>query len=128
MIAYKFVIKRNNKYYPLLNFGIDGKFKIRNCPPYELGTVYDCPKDFNTLKLELGGGIGYHFFKTSNPNGYNKSNDHYGNIKIKFTKFLKTINKIPIELTCIKCYVNNIIAENENRIVANKFKILQEVN
>lgn len=127
MIAYKFVIKRNNKYYPLLNYGIDGFTSIRNCPRYEFGKIYNTPKDFHTYLNELGAGKGYHFFKISNPRGYNKLGDR-GNIfiKDKFEEFLnrRTQN---IKITCIKCEIMDIVAETELRVVAKKFQILQEV-
>lgn len=125
MIAYKYVVKRLNQYYPLINYGIDRK--IRNCPRYQLGDTYNNPQDFNTIKTELGGGIGYHFFKMIKPMGYYKPSKNDDVIK-RFEKHIYKITKKRISLTCLKCEVTEIIAENTQRIVAKKFIIIQEIN
>lgn len=132
-IAYKFVVKRNDLYYSLLNYGVDSK-KIRNCPRYVMGGEYNSPSDFATLPNELGAGKGYHFFKTAFPKGYNYATEinYYPTTDGQKERLEKFINKHvcfknPIVLTCLKCEIEDIVAENDNRWVARRFKILEEV-
>jgi hypothetical protein len=41
MIAYKLVVEKENKFYPLVNFGINGWMGETNFPPYELNKTYE---------------------------------------------------------------------------------------
>lgn len=44
MIVYKWCIKKRNKYYPLVNYGIHPRIK-RKSYPYEIGKIYSEFKD-----------------------------------------------------------------------------------
>lgn len=121
MIVYKWVIKKNNKYFPIVNNGAYKPFQNLDLSFYEKGKTI---KNFiNPYKLILDGNeykqkgfhrTGYHFWKQID-------------LKIleRYNRCMKT-NKINCTL---KCYIRHkdIIKEDENRIIAKKFRILGEI-
>lgn len=122
MIAYKFVIKKKNKYYPLINYGIDRGRKIK-CPAYELNHFYNTPRDMSTGVINNG--IGYHFFTKPSPEWSGK----YKTIKEWWENFLTKVNKKEISIIILKCKINNFIwTKRKGQIIANEFKILEEIN
>lgn len=123
IIAYKWTIKRLYKYYPLVNFRINGWMNCVNAERYELGKVYDNPKNFNKrpihnhlLNFEIPG---YHSWASPKNKHYELFLKYW---KKKFNKdFSITILKIGIE-------VEDIIKANSERYITRKIKILEEFN
>lgn len=75
MIAYKLVIEKDNKFYPLVNFGINCWMGDTNFPPYELNKTYEYGgegKEFFERKCKTARTRnyaemdGYHFWLESN--------------------------------------------------------------
>ena len=119
-IAYKWVVKKKNKYYSLMNYGIDNKLK-RTVRPYHTGKTYSNFTDLNTLPRELGAGKGFHFWK----NDKNIQYDYRNYIYAKKENWEKFINH---KITCVKCRINNVVAKNNFRYVAQEFEIIEEIN
>lgn len=121
MIAYKYVIKRLDQYYPLINYGIDRY--PRNAPRYKLNETYNNPIDLKTTRE----GVGYHFFTEPLPKCHGSNN-----VKNWWERFLKKRLKKDIKITILKCYVEDFQITKgggyEKRIIANKFKTLEELN
>ena len=127
MIVYKWVIKQNNQYFPLRNFGVDSNIKY-NYNPYEIGKEYktECkimreyPKLYNYIN-SLTAIQEFHFWK--------ENNNYY--TLTKWNKFLEYINQ-PIINCCLICEINeqDIIIENDFQLVTSKFKVIkaEEVN
>jgi len=134
MIVYKWVIKKDNFYYPLVLFGVHptiwriGK-GLEKVYPYKKGMkyskYYDLLSEVRNLPRSLTDVAGFHFWKDNNAIGeilekYNKCMSHYYGKKIK-------INAI------LKCFVDeaDIISEGifmgHTHIVSKKFKVLDEV-
>jgi hypothetical protein len=123
MIAYKWTIKKDNKYYPLVNFGINLWMKI-NCSPYEIGKIYiyngECSHFVNSIRKRYGHEIdGFHFWKSINNDILNRWNI-----------FLQQRKQPTINATLL-CEVEDIIKETTcngyPKIIANKFKVLKEI-
>jgi hypothetical protein len=125
MIAYKWVIKKDNKYFSLRNFGIDGgKRRSVNHTPYEKNNSYEtnCLIKSEYFKLRnapnsLTSCQGFHFWKTPT------------NICLEnWNKFLEK-EKQPQINAILKCEINNkdIFIENDYQLVTKKFIVLEEI-
>jgi len=123
MIAYKWVIKKEDKYYPLVNFGINCWMKIK-APPYEFGKEYKYNGEFaHLVSLMRRKGMreidGFHFWKVNNKDLLNRWNN-----------FLES-HKQPKINAILKCEIDDIVVENDcnrvPRIIANKFKVIGEI-
>ena len=118
----KYVIKRLNQYYPLINFGIDGR-KFYNCPTYRLNKIYNNPIDFKT---PVKSGIGYYFFDEPFPITYKTKT-----VKNWWEEYFKKIHNKDIKITVIKCKIWEYEITKgcgyKTKIIANKFKILEEI-
>lgn len=135
MIAYKFVIKENNsEYSSLMEYGIDGgKHRCFKCHKYKIGELYKSPKNVKknlrlgliSDRIKLDFTEGYHFFKENNPEKYNGNNF---NVKKCWKEFLERENGKELNFVTLKCNVSDVKIERDNRIIANKFKIIEEVN
>lgn len=125
MLVYKWVIKKDDKYYSLRNFGIDSG-KIYNYKPYYIGASYitSCSvrKGFSDKIYNIYNGLtkfsGFHFWKK-------KSNKELN----RWNKFLYRNDK-PIINAILKCEIReqDIFKENDYQIVAKKFKVLEEIS
>jgi len=130
MIAYKWVIEKEGKFYSLINFGIDTGIKNICIFPYELNKTYHSPLDLSPEKtkqtkrlMQLGFGSrdlpGYHFWNTIKNTTLPKWN------KYLFMKKQPMINAV------LKCEVNAIVVIENNyqgegtRIIANEFKPIE---
>lgn len=83
MIAYKWVYKKGNKYYSLMNYGYCRMTKdfLTNQPPYEVGKIYDNHLEASEfLKNQLK--RKYAFL----PNAFVKSGFYFWNKKIPIRK------------------------------------------
>ena len=120
MIAYKWTIKKDNKYFSLMNFNIYPSLKNLQCKPYELNKIYsDYIKDLRPINLQHNLNIaGFHFWKEP------KS----GHLWKRFNNCLNHYKQPEIN-AILKCRINNedIIIEDKERIVAKRFKILEEI-
>lgn len=124
MIVYKWVIKKDNKYYPIINNGaykpftglnlgyyIKGRTISNYINPFELiplGNIYH-QRDFHRT--------GFHFWNTLNNlplERYNKTMKYHKNTEINCT---------------LKCYIRekDIIKRDAYRTIAKKFRILEEI-
>jgi len=125
MIAYKWVIKKDNKYFPLRNSGIDGgKYKLYNHSPYIKEETYEttCAIKSKFFKLRncpnsLTSCQGYHFWKTPK------------NIYLEeWNEFFNKQNQPNIN-AILKCQIDetDIFIENDYQLVAKNFKIIEEI-
>lgn len=120
MIAYKWVIEKEGKYYPLINFKIDNYPIIHQVEDYKLYKIYNNPEDLAPKQINLPRknnkleSFGYHFWK--NPPK---------ETLIKWNKFLIKRNQPPIN-GILKCKLLKIKGIQKNyqgatRIVAEEF-------
>ncbi len=128
MICYKWIIKKNNLYYPLRNFGIDSSCKMAHYRPYEIGGIYETSCELvntifvlssvprNTLNA-FTRYKGFHFWKTLK------------NECLSLYNKCLTNKENPSITTALMCEVenNDIFAENDYQLVAKKFKVLKEL-
>jgi len=121
VIAYKWVIKKDNKYYSLMSFGIDSWIKNRPIIKYKIGQVYKNCKDLDSRRnLYYRGRFEhkpyYHFWKQPiiQPewDRYNKYLSLYKHLKIN---------------AILKCEVNEFIDFNNDRLITRQFKVLEEI-
>jgi hypothetical protein len=123
MIAYKWAIKKENKYYPLINFGINTWMKIE-AKPYEINNTYIYNGEYSYLvtpsrKMYMREIDGFHFWGEINQN-----------VLLRWNNFLIRFKQLKINST-LMCEIDDIIVKNEfmgiPRIIANKFTVLKEV-
>ena len=122
MIVYKWVIKKHNQYYPIINNGAYKPFLNFQLQSYSKGiTIKNAINPNNQLGLVVRQhGFhrdGFHFWKyidTKQLQQYNKC--------------MKTLANTSINCT-LKCFVRNkdIIMQDNQRVIAKKFRILQEI-
>jgi hypothetical protein len=124
MIAYKWVIKEDNKYYPIINNGAYRLFNNLDLGYYKKrNTIKEFINPYNLIR----NGFKYRqfsFHRTGFHFWINNDKKYLNNYQ-RVMKFHK--NK---KINCIlKCYVRkkDIILENEERLIANKFRILGEI-
>ena len=124
MIAYKWVIKENNKYFPLRKFGIDGNGNKNNNPPYKLNKIYTTICKIKSKRFKNTNNLnsftpcrGFHFWKSTTNELLNRWN-----------RFLTKLNQ-PIIKICLKCEIKKqaIFVENDYQLVAKEFKVLEEI-
>ena len=125
MIAYKWVIKKDKKYYPIVNNGAYRPFDDIDLGYYKKGNTvknYIDPNKLINYKVNHNYNsfhrAGYHFWTKDNEKIRNKYN-----VIMKRRK-----NKI---INCIlKCYIRkkDIIMADSNRVITKKFRILEEIN
>jgi len=121
-IAYKWVIKDGELYYPLINYRIDYHLDGASAEPYRLGVIYKNPVSYNpTLDVCRNPWQipGYHVWKKP-------INDKYR----KWIKYLDEINQRPFELTVLEVMFHNrdVIKENKERLVTRSFVVKGEVH
>ncbi len=120
MIAYKWVIKKDNSYFSLIGFGIHPGIKNSFKYFYELNkTYFNYNNNLRNKRFQKRLNIaGFHFWK------YPKLEDKWK----RYNKCLKHYNNPKIN-AILKCEINNenILDQDNEHIVANKFKILKEV-
>ena len=124
MIVYKWVIKKKDKYYPIINNGAYSPFDNLNLGYYERGKTvegfinpYQFIKNGDKYRQRGFHRTGFHFWTT--PKGERFEN---------YQKYMKRYNK---NINCVlKCYVRqkDIIVKNHNRIIAKRFRVLNEGN
>lgn len=130
MIVYKWCIKIQDKYYPLVNFKIHPGIETTQ-PPYEINKNYDhyidllkekyekCPYLYRSVLNQAG----FHFFKNPKP-------------KLTWKQYNHCLerSKQPRINSILKCEIKrkDIIGEDirleAKELVARKFKVLKEVN
>jgi len=124
LIVYKWVIKKDNKYYPIINNGAYFLFNDLDLGFYEIGKIYD--KYINPWELIRNNPRrqynkfhrpGFHFWKQQN----NSQLEGY-------QKCMKRIKNQFINCT-LKCRIrlDDIIVENTERVVCERFQILGEI-
>ena len=125
MIVYKWVIKKGNQYFSLMNFNIFPSLENAKCCPYENGNIYSEYKDvleehFKKYKYSRSrfNIQGFHFWKEPKPKHFWKC----------YNDYLKR-HKQPEINAILKCNINqeDIIIEDKERIIAKRFKILEEI-
>jgi hypothetical protein len=127
MIAYKWVIEQNKKYYPLENFYIDGYIENACLAPYELNKTYNDPINLapaRKIKPNYRDIPGYHFWNTPT----NSTLERWNNYLVR--------RQQPIINAILKCEIpdNKIIATHEQyqgegtRIIARAFKVIDIIN
>ncbi len=123
MIVYKWVIKKGNKYLPLINNGAYYPFNNLDLGYYEKGRTvkefinpYELIKNGNRYKQKGFHRIGYHFWSDKQGQRFNQ-----------YQKCMKRqMNK---QINCIlKCYIRDkdVIMKARGRVIAKKFRILRE--
>ncbi len=119
MIGYKWTIKKDNKYFSLMNFRIYASLGNVNCQPYELYKTYsNYIVNLRPTILQKGSNIaGFHFWKKPKINNFWE----------QYNRHLKYYRQPEIN-AILKCKINkeDILYEDENRIVAKKFIVLEE--
>lgn len=124
MIAYKWVIKKGNKFYPIVNNGAYYPFNNLDLGYYEKGNIIEKfinPWDLikrKTIKPDYDSfhRAGFHFWiRKNNPNKLKS-------FRNCMKRYNKTINCI---LTC-KIEKSDIVIQDNHRLIANKFKIITE--
>ena len=123
MIVYKWVIKKKDKYYPIVNNGAYPPFNNLNLGYYKKGKTikgfinpYQLIKNGNRFKQKKFHRIGFHFW--TSPKGQ------------RFESYQKCIQRSQKEINAIlKCYIRqrDIILKDQNRVIAKKFRVLQEI-
>ncbi len=117
MIVYKWVIKENNYYKPIVNNGALSCALDINLPFYQKGKTI---KDFININHPIGHRFhrsGFHFWKKPT------------NRRFKFFNHcMWKMKKTKINCT-LKCFVSekDIILQDNNQMIAKKFRILCEV-
>jgi len=122
MIVYKWVLKYGNKYCPIVNNGACPPFDKIDLKFYQKGKTYKDYIDPNLLLPEEKRHRhrnfhrpGYHFWK----NLKNLPLERYNKCMIRRGK----------KINCtLKCYVRekDIIMQDSSRLIANRFRILEE--
>lgn len=130
MIAYKWCIKEDNKYYPLINYRIHPAIKEKSYP-YEIGKTYSDPKD-----------LLFEYYKLAKAKGYSTCRNpmnlkgffcwHTSQPQQEWDRFntCLTQKKQPKINSILKCriYKKDIIVQNRMvGIKVKKFKVLEEV-
>jgi hypothetical protein len=123
MIAYKWVVKQNNEFIPLVNFGINHWMNKTKAEHYQLNKVYNNVIDYDVENEKKHFNLGrerpgYHFWKSSFNETYFK---HY-------QSYLKNYRKITVSFTTLCCILENIIWEDREKFIALQFtpiKILE---
>ena len=123
MIVYKWILKYGEEYYPIINNGAYRPFDRLKLEPYKKGKTiknfinpYEQTKNVNRYKQHNFHRAGYHFWRNNN----NKYLDRYNQCMLRRGK----------KINCtLKCYIRNkdIILQDNERIIASKFRILGEV-
>ena len=124
MICYKWVIKEKNYYKPIVNNGALVCAKNIKLCSYRIGKII---KDFIDI------------YKLLNPmqqsrSKFNRSGFHFWKnpTKERFNQYERCmINVANTKINCtLKCFIRNkdIILENNEQIIAKKFRILGEIN
>ena len=120
MIAYKWVIKKNNKYFPLVNFGINEWMRNIQAEPYEIGKTYKYKGQYSHYNKNDRERDGYHFWLRPKKEF----------ILNNWNTFLKRKNSPEIN-AILKCEIDEIKTYKdcwqEPRIIADKFTVLEEV-
>ena len=122
MIVYKWVVKKDNKYYPIINNGAYFPFNNIKLDYYIKGKTiknYINPWNLTSFPKRKTRGFhrpGYHFWK-------NKTEERIDNYQKCMSKYNKQIN------CTLKCYIRNkdIIMQDAQRLIAKKFRILEEI-
>ena len=123
MIMYKWVIKKRDKYFPIINNGAFRPFNNLNLRYYKKGNTiegfinpYKLIKNGNRFKQRGFHRIGYHFW-------INKKGCRLQNYQLCMKRSMNN------QINCIlKCYVRekDIIMKSDSRVIAKKFRILSE--
>lgn len=124
MIVYKWVIKKRNKYFPIINNGAAVGILWRDIElnPYKKGNTIKDYIDPHKLNRGVKNGYdfdipGFHFWKKID-----------NETKERYQRCMKSLRKKQINCT-LKCFIRkkDIIKENKYRIVAKQFRILGEL-
>ena len=133
MIAYKLVVEKDNKFYPLVNFGINGWMGDTNFPPYELNKTYEYKgegKEYIEKRRSLGISInnaeidGYHFWLDPEKDDLIADWNEYFRKKNKNER-INTILKC--EVHRIKWYGVQQYRKPHRKIIANEFMPLEAI-
>ena len=128
-IAYKWVVQEEDNYYPLVNYGID-RGRRMNEPFYRLNGIYSNYKNIFQNSFASNSRLdfipGYHFFLEAFPKVYN--NHKYENLLARWEACLSRVCGKNIKITILECLVNetDILIEQDNRLIASKFKVLNK--
>jgi len=126
MIVYKWVIEKNNKFFPIINNGAFKLFNKLNLGYYTLGKTY---KNFINPYLLLKDS----YIHTKRQRSFHRTGYHFW-IKKNNNEELKRYNlcmkrQTGKRINCIlTCYIRNkdIIKISNNRVIAKKFRILKK--
>lgn len=119
MKVYKWCIKKDSKYYSLINYDIYHYRIKKKYPPYEIGKIYDNPDKSQEGYYSKGTNIsGFHFWKEP-------LNERFFS---QYNRCLINCKQLKIN-AILECEINekDIISQNGNHIVSKKFKILNEI-
>lgn len=124
MVLYKWVIKKDNKYFPVINNGAYPPFNDLDLGYYQKGkTIKNFINPYNLIPNR--------YFRKQK--GFHRTRFHFwinkNNRMLKrYQNCMKqTMNK---QINCIlKCYIRiqDIIMQDNDRIIAKKFRILGEI-
>lgn len=123
MIVYKWVIKKEDKYFPIINNGAYSPFNDLDLGYYQKGkTIKNFINPYNLIpnryfRQQRFHRTGFHFWIDKN----NCMLERYQNC------MKRTLNR---QINCtLKCYIRNkdIIMQNCDRIITKKFRILGEI-
>jgi len=119
MIVYKWVIKQNNRFYSLMNYGINSWRLPISLAPYCINNIYSDYQNYGERLTNPFEKKGFHFWK--NPEG------EFLGMKLKWNNYLQKRNqpKINAILLC-EININDIIKENDIRVIAKKFKVIEQ--
>jgi hypothetical protein len=132
MIAYKLVVEKEGKFYPLVNFGINCWMGDTNFPPYELNKKYVyngegleyVKQKFKLGKINEAEIDGYHFWLEPNKK----------DIIIQWNEYFKKRNKKEQINAILKCEVHKIrwigiqyYKRPHKKIIAEEFTPLERI-
>ncbi len=117
MIVYKWVIKENNYYKPIVNNGALHCANNMNLDNYKKGNTI---KNFININHPIGNIFhrsGFHFWKKLT--------------KERFEQYQRCMkNNLNKKINCtLKCYIQNkdVILQDKEKVIARKFRILCEI-
>lgn len=122
MVVYKWVIKKENKYFPIINNGGYTPFTNLDLGYYKKGkTIKNFINPYNLIK------------NTRKQWGFHRTGYHFwiDNDKRQLKNYQKYMKRVTgRQINCIlKCYIRlkDVIMKDSNRIITTKFRILGEI-
>jgi hypothetical protein len=127
MIAFKWVIKEGDKYYPILNYGINPWLPDITLDYYELNKTYSDSKDASPHRDK-----DFHIYRLQHKNSFELPGYHFWkkSINDKFDMWNKCIQskKFPEINAIISCEIFDIIKEDDERLICKSFTVIGVLN